>query len=99
MAEFKGGAVLNNKRDSSLMKLYANDITKLGKWRRVVGRQNNVQDPNLRPIDFIFVVVDLRNRHLDPDLHDELSSQAKREGVRFVYLHLPKVERNTNHAA
>jgi len=99
MAEFKGGAVHNAKRDSELMELYAEDIAKLSKWRRVAKNQNYPRDPKLPPIDFVFIAVDLRNHRLDPDLYDELSTQAKRGGVRFVYVHLPEADRSTRHAA
>jgi len=99
MAEFKGGVVHNTKRDSELMELYGEDITKLSKWRRVAESQNYPRDPKLPPVDFVFIAVDLRNHCLDPGLYNELSTQAKRGGLRFVYVHLPEVDRSTRHAA
>lgn len=99
MAEFKGGATLGRMRDPTLMDKYRPDIEKLGNWQRIMKRQQYDRDPKLPPVDFVFVAVDLRAHPLAPRLCDELSGEAQRQCVRFVYVHLPKADRSTNYAA
>ncbi len=99
MAEFKGGAVHNTKKDYELVDLYSKDIEKLTKWRRVSESQKYCRDPKLSQVDFVFVAVDLRRQRLDPGLHDQLSAQANHGGVRFIYIHLAKADRGISNAA
>lgn len=99
MVEVKGGAVLARKRDASLVEAYGEDIDKLATWQRVVQRQTFPRDPHLAPVDFVFVGVDLRDRRLDPTFEDPLSQQATRQGVRFIYVHLPATCWGASHAA
>jgi hypothetical protein len=98
VVEVKGGAVLAKARDPSLMKSYGKDIDKLATWRRLVERQPFPRDPQLPPVEFVFVGADLRERPLDPTLADRLSRQATRQGVRFIYVHLPDTHGGTGHA-
>lgn len=62
-------------------------------------RQTFQREPGLPPVDFVFVGVDLRDSCLDPALQDALSQQATRQGVRFIYVHLPETRRSMSHAA